>query len=617
MAFTNELRLICGLGAYVGDPSGIETPMRVLDLIATENTGFSVDVDGWAPKRPQLKGGGSWADSALVDGRALIAGVVNNVVETIVLTSSGATPQSRFALESDLAELGRLAREFWTTEAQIEPVYLRWKAAAACLEQYALIYNIDIAPEGDPFSPDNLQTITITVEREPYWRAVPPGANPKLYYFQSLDLRPGADFDYTNLSLWQGSDHFANGVVQNRHEWGDYDTTQVPLAINALDIPAENLPGDAPALVTLSMRPSHRNFLISRVTKRVDLVNDLGENFPGHVILNHNDAFFDVTSGSSAFVVSATDGVLRPDGSGVRNYTTMNVSAAGGHNTLVFSSIGTLPRDVNQMRGKYAVFMRAYQESGAAREFTFQFFARQRTAIFGVGDIAAAYSGPVIYSAAPGQRWALYYLGTFELPLDGRVIQDPDGSGLFVAAQSNGALYFVLDVVRQNAGALVMDLLDIILMPYDEALVEARVGFASANMDTTQDGMLLVLDNTGYMDRGRSEWLGKQYAYPLSTLAPRGTGVPIEARGQSLTLLPNTDNRLYFLTSFTNPTGGNASQLESKPQEEYEIRVNIVPRWAGVRDDCPPGVTSSLRGLTDDSLDLLLDESLIFITEDA
>ena len=56
-------------------------------------------------------------------------------------------------------------------------------------------------------------------------------------------------------------------------------------------------------------------------------------------------------------------------------------------------------------------------------------------------------------------------------------------------------------------------------------------------------------------------------------------GVNQEVRGQDILLKPATDQRLYFISD-----GWVSGVLESYPNQSNTIRLNIVPRWAGIRD---------------------------------
>lgn len=606
MTTTSELRLLCGVGTAIGDTQSEESALRVLDLL-NAGVGFSVDVFGWSPALPQLKGGGSWADSALVDGRALIAGTVNNVVETITLTAQGATAQGRFALERVLADFARLAREFWTTEAQIEPVYLRWKASGACYEQYALVYNIDIAPDGDPFANESSQALTITVEREPYWRAVPPGANPKLFTFQFAGLQPGLQFDVDDLSLWRDIDHLAYGVVDNRHEWDPTDYVST-LSRNYIDIPAERIPGDAPALCYLTIR-GLRNMFIARSTKKTLYTNRLGETYAAAATLNAGDARISASGDVTKDVVAdPQDGAFSNGSSSSRYRVRIILSSNPDQETLIWGQ-NVLKLDVNTYRGKYAFFCRSEKsEIGAVDEISLQLSLRMTAKpALASYDIHQLVTLPEVKTSSEDFAFALLYLGTAEIPFDTRSISSPDGYGLEVNTHADETLEVRLKVSRES-GTSVLDVLDVIMLPYDEALAEMRISFNTL-VGPAGDRSMNAIDNTGYSDHGRGDWNGKQYLYDPAAGTIIGGGVSSELRGTPITLLPGVDNRLYFLGSYVDPDGTFPDEVKSDIRDSYEVRVNIVPRWSGVRDDCYDpwnGVAHSI--LTDDDDSYLTDD---------
>lgn len=608
MTITSEFLLVCGVGRAVGDEDSAERSRRVFDLLQTNIAGFSVPPEGWSPAQAQLKGGGAWADSALTDGRSLVASAVTNVIETITLTSQAATPDGRFALERKLAEFARWAREFWTTEAQIEPVYLHWRAFQACEAQYAILYNIDIAPNGDPFSDSKFQEITVTLEREPYWRAVPPGANPKLYLFQAMALRPGLDFDLTNLSLWRGVDHLVATSVENRHEWdpADYVT---PLSKNYIDIPGENIPGDAPALCCITVR-ADRNLMVARSTKKHRYTNRADESFAAASMLNAGDAA--LGSGDATKQISATEGVYSNGSSATRYRVHIDFSAEPDEERLTWGT-DAIKLDVNTLRGKYLFMARARKVEAESSVVTLQ-LRIQMVNVAGTANINQTLLLPQVRMTSEGFSYATWYLGAAEIPFDNRTISSPEGYGLEVGSQSDVTIRFLLDVTSSEVTTDV-DVLDLIMLPYDEALSEALISFGDGD-GVPDRPTLVVLDGTGYTDHGRSVWGGRQYFYDTVAETLIGSGVPIEVRGTPITLLPGADNRLYFFGTYYAPDDTFPTELKSEEEDSYEVRLNIVPRWSGVRDDCLSEMVIAATILTDDAGVPLTDDALTYL-EDA
>ena len=255
------LMIMKGIPSAPLDPNSAEAPMESLDLL--DSTGLGLLTEGWSPAIAPLKNGGLWVDSTTIDGRALLSDNVGNVVETMQVTCSSSLIANRLAILKKLGRLARMARAFHSTSWQIDPVYLKW--AAACnngLEQYALLYNIDWAINGDTLDPMSAWDVTLTMEREPYWRGLWPGANPIEWTFQAQGKTrgvqsPNEGYTYMDMDLLTGTNHLAYGTVQNRYEWNSSDYSKA-LAVNFIDIPATAVPGDAEALVCVTAQYSWR-----------------------------------------------------------------------------------------------------------------------------------------------------------------------------------------------------------------------------------------------------------------------------------------------------------------------------------------------------------------------
>jgi len=137
----------------------------------------------WRPAITQPKGGGTWRDSALADGRRPADFKAGNVVEQMTLT---VTALDQDQLIRDTQELRRLlnkARTYGTTDWQTEPVWIEAQGNGESNIRYAIVWDWQTPNDGNPYEEPFWQRLagagmddfTLTLEREPYWRADVPG----------------------------------------------------------------------------------------------------------------------------------------------------------------------------------------------------------------------------------------------------------------------------------------------------------------------------------------------------------------------------------------------------------------------------------------------------------
>jgi len=152
----------------------------VIDLIQTGGNPFFLS--SWRPAIIQPKGGGTYQQSSLSDGRRLVDRKFNNATETFDLVVRGFDPDALAAALQDLRMLLDKAVSYWTTNYQDTPVYLIAQADCEEYERYAIIHNWstpeDENPYAQPFQQGDGQTVvdswTLIVERGD-WLENPPG----------------------------------------------------------------------------------------------------------------------------------------------------------------------------------------------------------------------------------------------------------------------------------------------------------------------------------------------------------------------------------------------------------------------------------------------------------
>lgn len=554
-----DLSIVIGIEAVPGDTASAELPLDTLSLMGSR--GFALDLDGgWIPGLPGLKDGGVWAESSTSTGRVLIAGEDGNVIESMKITVGTGDP---LLLHKYIVKLNRFvetARQHWTTFPQTLPAYLKWKAIGGADYQYALIYNIDVAIEYPGALNTGLVEAVLSVEREPYWRAIPPGANPKRYYYE----RNGLTWNLANAILASGTDHFDVETFENRQEW--VATYASELTNNYMEI--SNIPGDAPALMCLTLIPAaNANYVVQKVfvgrqTKNTPLTERQSVadgRLRRHLIFGGANG----SNGTDATRVGDT-GAPQYQVTGVQSR--MNISFATDATITPARISWDTDVDFSLLRGKFAVLLRMRQVGGTFGQVTVRLDFI--TGSIGANAVISIQANPTIVAGTGNTAgWPLTYIGDVTLPIAGRTIVSNQGYGEAVAGEAGGRIDLR---ASRSAGVGVLYVCDLILLPIDEGLFSID-GVA---FNGVAGSIPSIIDDTGYLSRGINDALGFIY----STTPPITD--TLELRGDVFGLVPGVTNRLYFLTTGTHT----AVADRSDPNHSMTVMCNIVPRWRGVRD---------------------------------
>lgn len=544
----------------LGSPSGNATDQVGESINLLDGSGIALTLENghaaWIPSNPTLKNDGVRADSALEQGTSILASAYGNVTETLQAWLVGSDIKTRASALEKLYRFAEAALNF-QEGTQTAPVYLRWQADDAPAEQYALVVKIDVSfTEFDlVYSGENAE-LTIVIEREPVWRALPPMDNPKKWAFYTRNLAPtnsgspaATEYNYTHLNLqstFGGAASYRSLVQSNIRNYDEIATANV----NYIDIAASLLPGDAPALalVNWTNRASAgainaTGLWVARTTR------------PDYYPANNNNT----ATQRARNTFNGNDSTI----TGVAVVTTKPVNANGlfGNGSVITRTLLQLayPAGANseyvanwsrvfgQYQNKYLAFMRASLTAGVLTEITFNLRWSPQ-----IGTVNREQTTPVQMRQS---AFGLTYLGVVELNKTQRRLASIDGTG------ADAVTPFILELgTTKIAGAVATVLIwDIILVPFDES-----VGYV------TFPGINLPPDGPGLLDK--TEYFGQQgdgaFSYQLSQLTPR------ELRGQAIELVPGVNNRLYMLADMIGPDVTVA----------HECRVDIVPRWYGVRD---------------------------------
>lgn len=562
---TMHLKIMKGVAKIPGDSQNSERGLDEVDLL--DPKGFVCDE--YLMKMPTLKSSAVYADSPLTDGRTLISGALGNVTETIRLTLNSDTMIQLAVMLSKLVRFKQDCNDFWDTFGQIEPMYLKHQIVGEPGPRYALLYDIDIDVE-TPINPnDTIRTVTLSIEREPYWRGLAPGDNPKHWYY----LVNQQNWGVANTLLLTGSDHIAvNTSLDNRGEQNTSANGWVTQ--NFIDISAANIPGDAPALLCLSSIQTDTTVATTMVIGKSTKPNTgntsrrTGTNQPL------------VYTFPAADAVVNTDTTLAADGgtplgvSGLRRRAETTFGTASMTRRLDWNSnaLSTNGLSLSVLRGRFAVFGRA--RVSAAATVNVEFVARQS----GVDSIV---NTPVVLTdlgaggTGTSTDWALLNLGQISLPFDNRKTSTSN-SGLGVDVFSGSTEIALSIFASRTSGAGLLYFCDLILIPIDEGAIQIK---SAGVIGSSGVGRGPIYDNTGYYTHGTPEEFAAIGTYTAVSGAPSNFFVDIaELSGGPLYLTPNVNNRLYFLC-FVDST--KRSFIDDPPT--MSVRVDIVPRWVGLR----------------------------------
>lgn len=558
-----QLMIVKGVGPTPGDTASAEQPLVTIDLMSAAQ-GYSL-VD-WSPNIPSMKNSAVWADSPLTDGRVLLSGANSNVIEKITIQLSVGDCQLFAAKFSDLQQIAQDARDFWSTFYQIEPVYLQWWSNGAPGPQYALIFNIDMDVKYQDSSGICQAEITLSIEREVGWAGIHPGGNPKEWTCYTN----GVSWDATKASLRSGINHLVNGTVNNKQEFNGIFTF---LTQNFIDIPAAKLPGDLPPLLCAVIIPSSggagtsENIMLAKTAKPLTLPDR-----EGNTALPRYNSFAGAAGSlgtDATFVADATLGIKHTPVSATARYVSVSFATPTDQLRITWAASTTFGHlNPHILRGRYRVLLRGEQNAGAFGNTTVHLNIYNGSGYFFISPTI----NPKVTVANTVQ---LNDLGVVTFPPSTNSYSAIDGKGALLADRysaagtMDGNLTFELYAAR-STGAATLRVYDVILIPIDEGAI-----YIAPIQQSTGGNEAIVYDTSRYFTHGKPE------IYAAVRLDDGSNGldneVIAEPRG-ALELTPGATNRLYILGDHISaPIGSNTA-------DTFSVFINIVPRWAGIRD---------------------------------
>lgn len=567
-----ELVLVKGVYPVPGDKNSIEPKIDSIDLL-NDKSGVSLDENGWIPQYPSLEGSGVWADSPLMIGRTPLVLTEGNVTEKMRLTIVASSTTIMLAIKARFSLFMRYVRDFSTDNYQINPVYLQWFASCGGGRQYALIYNMELDWD-DKDSPAPTSVLTITLEREPYWRAVPPGASPVQWAAEFNNRTFDISKDFAATGLLQ-SPIVKNLALVPRSEFSSDASSLV--SDNCMVIPANLIPGDAPALLHLeTSQPNYQNLIVGKKTIKLETHVQVGAKAGTVVAQNNIINCNDGTLGTNASLANDT-GASKAMGAGTAQRVEISFGTATNQlrwRSQYSNASGINPSNVNRFIGRWMVFLRCRQSSGSVGDISM--YLRYGGSVTADTDgIKLNIVNPPVPAGGTGNTtgWGWVYMGAVVIPFNTAKAQvnnmavNPALAGNLSNGLDNalttspGTLEFALFAAR-TAGAGLLYLNDLVLIPYDEGSITLEY------TDTTPSS-INVFDGTGYHNHGPLD-LFSANGYAGSDLSLQ------KLTGPGIELTPGVENRLYLMTYDTN----NLSTV----QVAITCYIGLIPRWRGIRN---------------------------------
>ena len=593
------LKLCIGLpGVWNDERSADRGNYEEFSLILSDgaSTGIAVedtDSNPWSPQLPNLKGGGLFVSSVNQEGRQLVSAQPDNVRESMTIVITHSTPKETYERVKRLMIFARRMTEYATTRFQFEPVYLELKAKQASFSQYALVYKVELGNVTyTTMETGGLQArMGIVFEREPYWRGgVRPGENPIKYAWwadgndiETLDYN--GTYTNSDTPLWWplgSSTSEGPGInagdteIDNRSEYTPANSLN---SKNFITVPAGDIPGDAPALCMLNISrgndpSSFTDIYLWRRTGRNSIIgrgptgNPSIQSVPLKYTLNGADATpvsFNVATNDSTRGLNPYNDVFATD---VAQKTTITSGAR------LTWGIGAGPPMVNPnfIRGKHNIFLRAGWKTLNADE-------EVKVILFFVGEPQVETDPVVITRPSSVDEIGLYFLGTVDIPISDKVMQNADGTGFMNANsvdQSNPRLFVRLETTEAS-GSDDFYVVDLIFIPFDEPSIHIQ---HVSNPTSTSPINYAIYDNSTYLSRGKP---GLHQVIATSAFGRGNNTRYLVVTGQPITLVPGVDNNIFGLFYNRNPAGATDSN-EAGPRNSFNVRVNIVPRWSGLVD---------------------------------
>lgn len=363
----------------------------------------------------------------------------------------------------------------------------------------------------------------------------------------------------------------ANPLLQNWLEdtveniWTREDPAN--LRLNYIDIPAADVPGDAPALMSVVINREGANVGNSLenmyIARRLDCLSD--EALYTATFMAEMSTLSSPVGITSTYVVDASRGINSSPGANPTGVYTMQFAIPGA-GAVTSAVVAEWLLTSFAQGGKVAVFARGDLTAGVIADIPF--FVRIITPdVAGTSELSVE-TLPRAMASPAGTAVGITYMGALDFTTIKNALRTVDGLGV-------GAINARLQLVfggRTGGAAATYRLTDIILMPYDDNMFTV---IATPLYNSPQDNYLMI-DNTGYLNQN-TDGVAVLYDEIVTTPSYRVR----ETQGQFLTMEPNRNNRFYFL--FGNDQYSPVIDSGGTTVSELITRINIIPQWRRLR----------------------------------
>ena len=147
--------------------------------------GFKLLQDGWGGRSTAFKGGGTYGNSAVADGRILRHAVFDNVTENFKLVETFSDTDDMINRIDDLEELLlNRAPRYWLDRFYNDPVYITRQLDGESKTGYALISQGNVVKPSEwfdnmPIRNQTLLPVLVQIQRQPFWLGAIPGTAQK------------------------------------------------------------------------------------------------------------------------------------------------------------------------------------------------------------------------------------------------------------------------------------------------------------------------------------------------------------------------------------------------------------------------------------------------------